>query len=944
MLNPGTLRNRRSRSGVRNYVKLFASLLLVVGILSAQPARTTLTGHIHPLARPENDQGRVSPALQLSYVTVTLAQSASRQASLDQLLAEQQTPGSPNYHRWITPEDYAQRFGASPEDVNRVVAWLQSQGLDIAAVARGRGWVAVNGAAANIENAFQTELHQYMVHGETYFANAADPSVPAELGGIVKTVSGLHNFRLRAAKHSLKAEYTSRGSHFLAPNDFATIYDVMPLYAAGINGSGQKLVILGDSGVNLSDITTFRSTYGLPLNDPQIVLVPGTKDPGITGDLDEADLDLEWSGAVARNATIIYVYASDQTFLTQYRYVIDNNLAPVMSSSYGSCEQLNPTSEASSLETLAKQGNSQGMTWINSAGDSGGADCYDSAQSSPYNPGLAVDFPGSIPEVTDLGGTEFSADVAAPATYWNTANDANQASARSYIPETVWNDSALEGQPAAGGGGVSIFYAKPSWQTGPGVPSDNVRHVPDVSLNASNYHDTYLFYSGGLVENVGGTSFSAPCFAGIATLLNQYLVSIGAQPAAGLGNMNAGLYSLAQSTPAAFHDITTGNNIVTVTCPPRTAGCVSGTFGYSATVGYDNASGLGSVDAYNLVMGWGGAAIPPPPGTTGLTLLSNLTTLSTNDTIFMMATATGANGVTPAGVVVFEAGNASLGSVTLVGSAGIATATLAVNGSQLSIGSVTITATYTGSSSVTASVTLGITPAGGTVEIPAISGFQNSASFVSEAYAPGMLITVYGSQLAPSAMAASSVPLPLTMNGVAATVNGEAAPLSYVSAGQFNIQIPYETASGTATLKIDNNGQVTSQTFSVAGAAPGIYTQNGLVVTGIAPEGTATRGQVMTLYMTGGGSVTPGIATGAAPAAGTALANLPQPTQTTTVTVGGVAAPANCLYCFIGMPTWAVGVIQINFQVPTGIGIGSQPVVVTVGNVASTAAMLSITN
>ncbi len=665
--------------------------------------------------------------------------------------------------------------------------------------------------------------------------------------------------------------------------------------------------------------------------------------------MEEADLDLEWSGAVARNATIIYVYASDDTFSTQYRYVIDQNLAPVMSSSYGSCEQLNPTSEATSLETLAKQGNAQGMTWINSAGDTGGADCYDpqggSLSQQNYNPGAAVDFPGSIPEVTDLGGTEFYADVTSPATYWNTANDANQASARSYIPETVWNDSVLEGGPAAGGGGVSIFYAKPSWQTGPGVPSDNARHVPDVSLNASNYHDQYLFYSNGaLVEDVGGTSFSAPSFAGIATLLNQYLVQSGAQAAAGVGNMNVGLYALAQSTPSAFHDITTGNNIVTVTCPARSSGCVSGNFGYSATVGYDNASGLGSVDVYNLVMGWNGAAITPPPATAGLTLLSNLTTISTNDTIFLMATATGANGVTPTGVVAFEVGNASLGSVTLVGSAGIATATLAVSGSQLSIGSVTITATYTGSSSVTASVTLSITPASGGVETPAVTGFQNSASFASEAYAPGMVISVYGSQLAPSTMAASSVPLPLTMNGVAATVNGEAAPLYYISPGQFNIQIPYETASGTATLKINNNGQVTSQTFSVAAAAPGIYTQNGLVVTGIAPEGTATRGQVMTLYMTGGGSVTPAIATGAAPAAGTALTNLPQPSQTTTVTVGGVAAPTNCLYCFIGIPTWAVGVFQINFQVPTGIGIGSQPVVVTVGNVASSPAMLDITN
>jgi uncharacterized protein (TIGR03437 family) len=944
MLNSSTSRNRGFRASVRYIVTRFAPLLIVVSVLSAQPAaRTVLQGHIHPLARAENDRGRVSPALQLSYVTLTLAQSASQQAGLNQLLAEQQTPGSPNYHRWITPEEYAQRFGASQEEVNRVVTWLQGQGLDIAAIARGRGWIAVNGAAAQIESAFQTELHQYLVNGETHFANATAPSVPASLGGIVRTIRGLHDFRLKPGKHTLRPAYTSRGTHYLAPDDFATIYDVMPLYAAGLNGSGQKVVVAGQTDIVLSDITTFRKSYNLPVNNPQLLLVPNSADPGITPcpsacDLEEADLDLEWTGAVARNATIIYVYSTD--IMVSEQYAIDQNLAPVMSASYGACELETLSADALSLESFAKQGNAQGMTWINSAGDAGGADCYDPEAAPGVNPGLSVDMPASVPEVTGLGGTEF---VEGNGQYWNTANNANQASALSYIPETVWNDSTPytgDGSgPAAGGGGVSIYFAKPSWQTGPGVPSDNARHVPDLALSASPNHDGYLVFTGGSLQIYGGTSCAAPSFAGVAVLLNQYLVSSGAQRAAGLGNMNVGLYSEAQSAPTAFHDITTGNNIVTVTCPSRSPGCSSGSFGYVATVGYDNASGLGSVDAYNLVMGWNGAAITPPPNT-GLTLVSNLTSLSTNETIFLTATVTGSNGTTPTGVVEFEAGNASLGSPALVGSAGIATATLVLSGTQLPIGSVVITATYSGSTNATASVTLSITPAAGSPGTPLIAAFQNSASFAQEAYAPGMLVTVWGSNLAPSPSVTNSVPFPVTMAGVAATVNGEAAPLYYVSPDQFNIQIPYETAIGTATLEIDNNGQVGSQTFSVAAASPGIYTQNGSVVTGYAPEGTATRGQITTLYITGGGAVTPGVATGAAPAAGTAVANLPQPSQQTTMTVGGVSAPIQ----FIGIPTWAVGVIQINFQVPTGIGVGMQPVVVTVGSVPSAAAMIDITN
>lgn len=928
-------------------MKRFASFLIVVSVLSAQPARTILQGQVHPLARPASDQGRVSPALQLSYVTLTLAQSASQQASLDQLLREQQTPGSPNYHRWITPEEYAQRFGASQEDVNRVVAWLQGQGLDIAAVARGRGWIAVNGAAAQIESAFQTELHQYLVNGETHFANATAPSVPTALGGIVRTIRGLHDFRLKPGKHTLKPEYTSRGTHYIAPDDFATIYDVAPLYAAGVNGSGQKVVVAGQTQIVLSDITTFRKSYNLPVNDPQIVLVPGSKDPGIAPcpsacDLEEADLDLEWTGAVARNATIIYVYSPDVMISEQY--AIDANLAPVLSASYGSCELETQPSDALSLQAFARQGNAQGMTWINSAGDSGGADCYDPEDAPGVNPGLSVDMPASIPEVTGLGGTEF---VEGSGHYWNTVNNANQASALSYIPETVWNDSTPytgEGTgPAAGGGGVSIYFNKPSWQTGPGVPADNARHVPDVSLSASPNNDGYLVYTGGSLEIYGGTSCAAPSFAGIAVLLNQYLASQSTQSIAGLGNMNAGLYSLAQTAPSAFHDITTGNNIVTVTCPSRSSGCSAGSFGYLATAGYDNASGLGSVDAYNLVMGWNGAAITPPP-TSGLTLVSNLTTLSTNQTIFLTATVTGSNGATPTGIVLFQAGNAALGSPALVGSAGTATATLALSGAQLPIGSVTITATYSGSSSpsATASVSLSITPASGSGGTPLIAAFQNSASFAQEAYAPGMLITVWGSNLAPSPAVTSTIPFPFTMAGVAATVNGQAAPLYYVSQNQFNIQVPYETASGTATLKIDNNGQVGSQTFTVAAAAPGIYTDaNNLVVTApVLPEGTGTRGQITTLYMTGGGTESPAVATGAAPAAGTSVTNLPQPSQQTTMTIGGVNAPIE----FIGIPTWSVGVIQINFQVPTAIGIGLQPVVVTVGTVPSAAAMINITN
>jgi len=509
----------------------------------------------------------------------------------------------------------------------------------------------------------------------------------------------------------------------------------------------------------------------------------------------------------------------------------------------------------------------------------------------------------------------------------------------SYIPEAAWNDSAIDGSPSATGGGASFFFAQPSWQAGAGVPSDNARHVPDISLNASADHDGYLVYTSGKLQVYGGTSVPTPAFAGVAALLNHYLVSSGAQSSPGLGNMNPKLYSLAQSAPDIFHDIVNGDNIVTVSCPPRNRNCGFTAVGFSTGVGYDSVTGLGSVDAYKLVMGWTGAGSVTPPAKASIKLLSNLSTLSPTDVVYLIATLSNPSGVTPAGSVQFQANGASLGSVNLAGSAGTATATLSVTGSQLPPGTPVITAVYTdnNSTSLSASVTVSVTSASSGSASPAIDGFANGASF-KLTYAPGMTLSIFGSQLASSISAASSVPLPISMGGVAVTVNGVVAPLYYVSPGQLNIQIPYETAANsTATVNINNNGKVTTRTFNLGAATPGIFVdQSGAPV----PTTSIARGKIGTLFITGAGSVTPPVSTGAAPSSATPLASLPRPTQDVTVTVGNASAPTQ----FVGIPYGLVGVLQINYQVPAGIGIGTQPVVVTVGGVASALASLNVTN
>ncbi len=903
--------------------------------------RIALSGNVHPQARPEFDQGRVRPDATLDYLTLELQPTAAQQADLARFLIEQQNPGSPDYHRWLTPEQYADRFGASTQDANTIAAWLQSQGLTVHAISRGRSWIAFGGTAAQLETAFQTELHEYIVDGAVHIANATEPSVPAALGNIVKGIRGLNDFRPKPSARTLrkpvtsegaKPEYTSHsGTHNLSPNDFSTIYNVNPLYSAGIDGTGQTLVVAGQTRINLSDIEQFRSEYGLPAQDPQLVFVPGSRDPGISSsDLPEADLDLEWSGAVARGATIVYVYAWD--VMTAVQYAIDQNLAPVISVSYGFCEPEQPSSYASLLQASAQQANAQGITWFAASGDNGAADCADT-----LHPGLAVDMPASIPEVTGVGGTEF---VEGAGQYWRSTNDATSASALSYIPETAWNDSALAGTPTGTGGGSSIFFVKPSWQTGPGVPADNARHVPDVALSASADHDGYLVVTGGADVVYGGTSVPTPAFAGIGALINHSVVRSGTQSGAGLGNMNPKLYSLAQTAVGVFHDTTTGNNIVTVSCPRRSLGCTSGPVGFTAGSGYDQTTGLGSVNVTALVSAWSSRISIPQTSTSSISLLTNLSTVAGNQVMVLIATVESTDGATtPGGAVTFEANGVSLGSVALTGSAGKATAMLAVQGTQLLPGSVKITALYnaggsSGSLSASSTVTVQLT-ASGSNPSPAIASLSNAAS-AGPAFAPGALLTIVGSQMAPSSESAGTIPLPYSMASVTATVNGVAAPLYFVSPTEIIVQIPYETTPGSALLAINNNGQVVSKALTVAAAAPGIFTDQNR---GPIPNASAAPGDVVSLYITGAGAVTPAVATGEAPASSVAVTDLPKPTQVASVTVGGQTATIQ----FIGIPWNLVGVLLINYQVPSGLVPSVQPVIVTIGGVSAPLAYLTIT-
>jgi subtilase family serine protease len=605
--------------------------------------RLPLPGSVHPLAASHVDRGRSDPSRLLASASLVFRLSPLQQSALDRLLQQQQDPSSPLYHRWISSEEYGRRFGLSDNDLATVSSWLASQGLKVESVSPSRTEIFFTGSVRVIENAFQTEIHEYSSHGERHFANAVPLSLPSALAAEVLGVRGLSNFPPRSHLNPAP-RFTSSlsGNHFLIPGDFATIYNLAPLYQQGLDGSGQKIAVVGQTAINLSDIRAFRTASGLAQNDPSTILVPGTgASTSCSGDVTEADLDIEWSGAVAKNASIIYVYTglgtgSGLTCKTRTKnafdalfYAINHTplIAPVISVSYGNCEKLIGSSNAKIFQQWAKQANSQGQSLVAAAGDDGAADCDSSTASATQ--GLAVDVPASIPEVTGVGGTEFTGDPAAvvpagsgcaPATtFWGqSCSPGSGASALSYIPETSWNDGVIGGTFSSGGGGASnaaAFFAKPSWQTGPGVPSDGSRDVPDLALNASSSHDPYLICSqGGCVSGfrdssnnltaVGGTSAGAPTFAGVIAIINQ------ATQTSGQGNVNPILYSLAVSSPSAFHDIQSGNN--KVPCTTGTPNCPSGgTIGFTAGANYDQVAGLGTLDAFNLVTAWPGFISTP---------------------------------------------------------------------------------------------------------------------------------------------------------------------------------------------------------------------------------------------------------------------------------------------------------------------------------------------
>ncbi|MGC2399042.1 MAG: S53 family peptidase [Acidobacteriaceae bacterium] len=596
-----------------------------------------------PRVRSAEDLGTVAGEMRVPGVTLVFRRSATQEAELHQLLSNLQNPSSPIYHQWLSPPTFAARFGIADADIITTENWLSTHGLHVDNVASSRDRITFSGTAAQVESALGAELHHYRVDGAVHFAPASDLTLPAPLAGIVASVLHLSDFRpMPAWKVTTEStpDYTESdtGAHYLLPPDIGVMYDFVPANVAtnhsSITGSTQVAVV-GQSYVNTAAAVSTFGTYATsvgPYTSAVPILVPASGVEAISlGDEAESEIDLEYINSTGAGLGPFFVFVGDNQNYSVFdalAFVITEDLAPVVSISYGICEPLLSTTELEQWNALFEQAAAQGQTVVASAGDSGSAGCARESTASGVTAteqqSAAVSFPASSPYVTAVGGTQMGAGTFAvgDTQYWGPfAYSAYPESLLSYVPEEAWNEGSVGNGILAGGGGSSSYFPRPAWQAGfPGVPAGTYRLLPDIALQSSVASPGFVFCtsdpslfsqegqtascsngllgSNGKVTTAGGTSFAAPIFAGMVALLNTAL------RANGQGNINAQLYNLA-SVPAtyagAFHDITSG----TISCVTGAAECSAASQGdYAAQAGYDQATGLGSIDFNQLLAAW----------------------------------------------------------------------------------------------------------------------------------------------------------------------------------------------------------------------------------------------------------------------------------------------------------------------------------------------------
>src|SRR5215471_4028491 len=841
-------------------VLLGAILFAVVPGAAAQGNAATLAGsrNVRPEARPENDRGRVMDSVSLQHMLLQLKRSPQKEEALQQFIRELQTQGSPNYHRWLTAQEFGARFGVNQPDLEAVTAWLQSQGFRVNVVYPNGMVIDFSGTAGQVRKAFQTEIHHLSVQGQMHIANMGEPRIPAALAPMVAGVVSLHDFRPHPMHRMRKPrpEFTVGGlfgdSYALVPVDLATIYNLNPLFSSGISGQGQSIVLIEDTDVfSAADWTTFRSTLGLsgyssasfaslhpaPSGGMNNCLPPGVIAPNDA----EAILDAEWASAAAPSAAIQMVACADTatTFggLIAFQNLINSSAPPsIVSISYGQCEAVNGEAANAAYSSAYQQAVAEGVSVFVAAGDSGAAGCDNGALVATH--GIGVNAFASTPYNVAVGGTDFSDTFSGTnLSYWNSTNTPTFGSAISYVPEIPWNDSCasalvalylgypvsgasslcndpllgsmLESTVAGGGGpsqcatgsptmngvvgGSCAGWPKPSWQSVLGNPNDGVRDTPDVSLFSADglWSHYYVFCwsdtaNGGAVcgsdpsawSGAGGTSFASPIMAGIQALINQKAGGPQGNPAPVYYQLASAEYGTtgnsscnsnngnAVGQECIFYDVTMGDMDVDCTGPNCYLG--GGSVGvlstsqiafapsYGTTTGWDFATGIGSINATNLVNNWPSSTAMPsfvvsasPAGVAILQGASGSTTISINALNGFSGSVSLAVSGLPNGVsATFDtnpATTSSLLTLSATGTAATGSFTPTITGTS---GSLTSTTTLSLTVNPQGNFTLSTSPNGlsiaqgasgtSTITINALSGFNGTVSLSASGLPAGV--------------------------------------------------------------------------------------------------------------------------------------------------------------------------------------------------------------
>jgi len=644
---------------------------------AAAPERTVaVPGNVSPDLLAGERVAPVDRSLRLEF-TVVLA--PRDRPGLERFALAVSDPASAAYGLYITPEIFAARFGPTPQSVTSVTSYLTGHGLAVRSIEANQSDIHVSGTVAAIESAFATTLSAWHDgrQGRDFIANDSEPRVPASLAGVVASVIGLDNHHparhhaVLAPRAGALATGSGHGGAF-TPSDLRSAYDIAPALGSGV---GQTIGLYELDGFRPANVVFYEDTYGLPHASIAAVSVDGFPTGAPPGPNEiEVELDIEVVNAIAPGAAVKVfegyngpvpgrpTTVLDGTF-DVYSAMVNSNSTRVNSTSWGDCEPIVPLAYRDALHNLLMQAAAQGQSWFAASGDNGAFDCSPPSATDPRT----VDYPASDPFMTAVGGTALAT---APTTH-------------AYASEAGWGNSPTRG----GGGGLSGYFARPGWQTGPGVTevglSNGKRQVPDVSSDAdpNTGYDVYTTYGGttGWVT-VGGTSAAAPSWAGFAALYDNWAA---VQNAPVLGFANPSLYRLA-SLPQAyppFHDVVSAVG--------------NGT--YPATPGWDFATGLGSYDAYAIARDLAPlSTVPyPPPGPASANGGAGFATLS------WRAAAAGLNPL-----VGYTITTSPSGQMATVGPTA-ATATLF--GLDVGTYSFTITAVYGGGS---ASTTTGSTAVG----------------------------------------------------------------------------------------------------------------------------------------------------------------------------------------------------------------------------------------